>query len=365
MDSAAIRSLINHWFNHRLNSKVNDSSTPVADGTGAHLPVPPTMRAWRVERISERGEMHLRDIEVPRPGPDQYLVRVEAAGLAFGDTLIVRGRYQVKPPLPFTPGSEVLGTIVAGEGGALAVGTRVASASRQGGFAQYALVPRAEAVAIPRGMDAGEALALRSNYPTSLYALRTAGRLQPGETLLVHAAAGGVGSAALKLGKLLGARVVATAGNAAKVQACLDAGADAALDTTDPAWVDAFRALAPGGADLVYDPVGGEVGVQSLRCLAYGARYLIIGFAGGVLTQLPANRLLLHNASAVGVLWGEVRRRDDALAARLTREVYGWHAEGRIRPMPGPSFAFEAAPEALAALGGRATTGKAWLRVPH
>ncbi|KWT85400.1 MULTISPECIES: NADPH:quinone oxidoreductase family protein [unclassified Variovorax] len=327
--------------------------------------LPPTMRAWRVEEITERGEMHLRDIDLPRPGPDQYLVRVDAAGIAFGDTLIVRGKYQVKPPLPFTPGSEVLGTIVQGEGGELAVGTRIASSSRQGGFAQYALVPRTEAIAIPGDIDPGDALALRSNYPTSLFALRTAGRLQPGETLLVHAAAGGVGSAALQLGKLLGARVIATAGSALKLQACLDAGADAALDYGDPGWVDAFRKLAPGGADVIYDPVGGEVGAQSLRCLAFGARYLVIGFAGGALTQLPANRLLLHNASAVGVLWGEVRKRDIALAARLTREVYDWHAEGRIRLMPGQPFAFEQAREALAALEGRTTVGKAWLRVPH
>lgn len=327
--------------------------------------LPPSMRAWRVEEISEGGQMHLRDVKVPQPGPDQYLVRVEAAGLAFGDTLIVRGKYQIKPPLPFTPGSEVLGTIVAGEGGELPVGTRVASSSRQGGFAQYALVPRSEAIAIPQDIDPGEALALRSNYPTSLFALRVAGRLQEGQTLLVHAAAGGVGSAALQLGKLMGARVIATAGGARKAQACLDAGADAALDYGDPGWVDAFRKIAPGSADVIYDPVGGEVGAQSLRCLAFGARYLVIGFAAGALTQLPANRLLLHNASAVGVLWGEVRKRDLALAAQLTQEVYAWHAEGRIRPMPGPSFAFDDACAALAALEGRSTVGKAWLRVPH
>ncbi|MEJ8812968.1 NADPH:quinone oxidoreductase family protein [Variovorax ureilyticus] len=327
--------------------------------------LPPSMRAWRVEEISDRGEMHLRDVEVPRPGPDQYLVRVEAAGLAFGDTLIVRGKYQIKPPLPFIPGSEVLGTIVAGEGGDLPVGTRVASSSRQGGFAQYALVPRSEAVAIPQDIDPGDALALRSNYPTSLFALRMAGRLQPGETLLVHAAAGGVGSAALQLGKLMGARVIATAGGPRKVQACLDAGADAALDYGDPGWADAFRKVAPGGADVIYDPVGGEIGAQSLRCLAFGARYLVIGFAAGTLTQLPANRLLLHNASAIGVLWGEVRKRDLALAAQLTREVYGWHAAGRIRLMPGPSFDFDDAQAALAALEGRSTVGKAWLHVPR
>lgn len=325
--------------------------------------LPASMRAWRVEQITDAGEMHLRDVAVPQPGPDQYLVRVEAAGLAFGDTLIVRGKYQVKPPLPFTPGSEVVGTLVGGEGGTLPPGTRIASSSRQGGFAEYALVPRTETIAIDKDMDAGAALALRSNFPTSLFALRHAGRLQAGETLLVHAAAGGVGSAAVQLGKHMGARVIATAGGAAKVRACREAGADEALDYRDGDWVAAFRALAPGGADVIYDPVGGDIGAQSLRGLAYGARYLVIGFAGGTLTQLPANRLLLHNASAVGVLWGEVRKRDPALATQLTQEVYAWHAQGRIRLLPGQCHPFGEAREALAALEGRASVGKVWLQV--
>lgn len=324
---------------------------------------PATMRAWRVEALAGPGGLRLREVAVPRPGPDQYLVRVQAAGFAFGDTLMLRGRYQVKPPLPFTLGSEVVGIVVAGAGGAHAPGTRIASACRLGGLAEYALVSRAQAVAVPDGMDPGVALALRSNYPTSLYALREVACLRPGETLLVHAAAGGVGSAAVQLGRHLGARVIATTGDARKVQACRAAGAHEALGYDDPDWVSVLRRLALEGADVIYDPVGGEVGVQSLRCLAYGARYLVIGFAGGALTSLPANRLLLHNASALGVLWGEVRRRDPGLAERLIRQVFAWHAEGRLSPLSGASFPFEAAREALAALEGRATTGKAWLRV--
>ena len=322
-----------------------------------------TMRAWRVEQISEAGEMQQREIDVPVPAADEYLVRVEAAGLAFGDTLIVRGKYQVKPPLPFTPGSEIVGAIVRGSGGPLAVGTRIASSCLQGGFAEYAVVARAAAWAIGDGVPAGDALALRSNYPTSLFALRHAGRLKAGETLLVHAGAGGVGSAAVQLGRLLGGRVIATAGGAQKVQACLDAGADAALDYRAEGWVAEVRKLAPAGVDVVLDPVGGETGVQSLRCLAFGARYLVIGFASGTLTALPANRLLLHNASAVGVLWGEVRKRDPALAGELTREIYGWHRDGRLRPLPGHRYDFEQAPEALAALGGRTSVGKVWLDI--
>lgn len=317
------------------------------------------MRAWRVEALSDEGAVQLRDVDLPVPGPDQHLLRVEAAGVAFGDTLIVRGRYQVKPPLPFTPGSDVVGRIVGGD--ALA-GTRVASSTlRQGGFAEYALVPRHEVVAIGDEMPAGAALALRSNFPTSLYALRHAAALKAGETLLVHAAAGGVGSAALLLGKRIGARVIAAAGGPAKVAACEAMGADVAIDSRAGDWVDAVRAAAPDGVDVVYDPVGGETGAQSLRCLTFGARVLVIGFAGGALTALPANRLLLHNASAIGVLWGEVRKREPALSAQITQEVYAAWRAGEL-PLPaGRAFAFDEAPRALAALAGRDSIGKVWL----
>lgn len=323
--------------------------------------VPAMMRAWRVEEISDAGSIIQREIPIPQPGPDQYLVRVEASGLAFGDTLIVRGQYQVKPPLPFTPGSEVVGTIVQGDGGPLAVGARIATSSRQGGFADYALVPRSEAVALPEGLAAGAALALRSNYPTSLYGLREVARLRPGETVLVHAAAGGVGSAAVALAKWMGARVLATVGGARKMEAARALGADEVLDYRDDSWVERVKQLAPDGVDVVYDPVGGDIGVQSLRCLAYGARYLVIGFAGGALTQLPANRLLLHNATAHGVLWGEVRKRDLALAARLTSDVYDAHAAGHLKVLPGRGYSFAQAPEALAALASRGSVGKLWL----
>jgi NADPH2:quinone reductase len=322
------------------------------------------MKAWRVESIGGDDGMRLVDLPVPVPAAEQYLVKVEAAGLNFLDTLLVKGQYQTKPELPFTPGVEVVGTIASDVEGGLPRGTRVACATpvgKFGGYAEYAVVPRAEAIKIQADTPPGTALALRGNYPTSLYALRHAGRLAAGETLLVHAGAGGVGSAAVQLGKLLGARVIATAGSAAKLEACRTIGADHVVDYTDPKWVDAVRAIAPKGVDVVYDPVGGEIGAQSVRCLAFGARLLIIGFAGGGLTQLPANRLLLANASAVGVLWGEVRKRDLAFAARLTDEIHGWYREGRLRPLDASTFDFSDAPAALAALERRQTAGKAIL----
>jgi NADPH2:quinone reductase len=322
------------------------------------------MKAWRVEALSDPGQMRLAELPVPTPADDQYLVKVEAAGLNFLDTLAIKGQYQTKPALPFTPGVEVVGTIVDGEG----AGTRVACATpvgKFGGFAEYALVPRAEAMPIAPDVPPGAALALRGNYPTSLYALRHAGRLQAGETLLVHAGAGGVGSAAVQLGKLMGARVIATAGSAAKRDACAALGADETLDYTDAKWVDEVRKLAPQGVDVVYDPVGGDIGAQSVRCLAFGARLLVVGFAGGTLTQLPANRLLLANASAVGVLWGEVRKREPGLARQLGEEIQDWYRQGRLRPLEASVFDFDDAPAALAALERRQTSGKAILLMRH
>lgn len=327
--------------------------------TAAVSPAPATMQAWRVERL---GALTLCEIAVPQPDASQYLVRVEAAGLAFGDTLMVKGTYQIKPPLPFTLGSEVVGTIES-DGGPLPTGTRVVGVSRQGAFAQYATMAHAEAVPIAADLRDDAALALRGNFPTSLYALRDAAHVQPGETLLVHAAAGGVGSAAVLLGRLMGARVIALAGGERKVQACRALGADHALDSNDPGWLDAVKALAPQGVDVVFDPVGGEAGTQSLRCLAYRARYLVIGFAGGALTALAANRLLLHSASAIGVFWGDTARRDPALAHAITQQIFAWHAEGRLPPPPGVGFPFAQAPDALALLESRGSTGKVVLHV--
>ncbi|MGI4815713.1 MAG: NADPH:quinone oxidoreductase family protein [Janthinobacterium lividum] len=321
------------------------------------------MKAWVVERITEEGELKLLDVPTPVPSSDQYLVRVEAAGLNFLDTLVPRGRYQTKPALPFTPGMEVAGRIVGGDPAGLRDGTRVVCSVHFGGFAEYALVPRGGAIPIGDEMPMEAALALRGNYPTSLYALRNVAQLKAGETLLVHAGAGGVGSAAVRLGKLMGARVIATAGGPHKVAACKAIGADEALDYNSGDWLATVREMVPGGVDVIYDPVGGEVGVRSMRCLAWGARYLVIGFAGGTLTQLPANRLLLQGASAIGVLWGEMRKRDPQLADNLTNDVFNWYREGKLTNLATESHAFEDAPQALHALEARKSTGKVLLKI--
>ena len=319
------------------------------------------MKAWCVERITEAGEMQFRDLPDPVPGLGQYVVRVEAAGVNFLDTLIIRGRYQKKPPLPFTPGAEVAGTILAaGEGATLAPGTRVLAAVETGGYAEAALVAQAATFELPDWMPAAEALALLGvNYPTSYYALHHRAALRAGETVLVHAGAGGVGSAAVQLAKAAGARVIATAGSVEKLDVCRRLGADAVVSYGETDWVDAVRRLTDGrGADVIYDPVGGEVGEQSLRALAWMGRYLVVGFAAGGISKLPANRLLLSNGAALGVFWGEVVNRDPATAASVRAALTALYREGRIPPLIGGRYRLAEAPAALAALAGRATVGK-------
>ena len=319
------------------------------------------MKAWQVERLVEAGEMHLVDIPAPEPGPGAYLVQVEAAGVNFLDTLMLRGRYQRKPALPFVPGVEVAGRILAaGAGAPLAVGQRVCGGIDTGGFAEQAVVPAGAVRLIPHDVPAEIALVLLGvNYPTSYYALHDKARLQAGETVLVHAAAGGVGSAAVQIAKAAGCRVIGTAGSAAKRAACLDLSADDAVDYGQSDWVDQVRALTGGaGVDIVYDPVGGDGAVQSLRALAWQGRYLVIGFAAGTIPALPANRLLLKDAAAFGVFWGEVRERDPATGLRVEASVLALYRQGKLAPLIGGRFLLAQAREAVAQLGSRATSGK-------
>lgn len=327
------------------------------------------MKAWLVERITEAGEMRFGECPAPQPGPRDYLVRVEAAGVNFLDTLMLRGRYQRKPALPFTPGVEVVGIVTAAGAEAplapgaelpLTPGTRICASIETGAFAEQALVPWGAARPVPDGVPAEDALVLLGvNYPTSFYALHNRARLQPGETVLVHAAAGGVGSAAVQIAKATGARVIATAGTAEKRELCRGLGADEVIDYAAPDWVDRLRAMTGGaGADVIYDPVGGAVGVQSLRGLAWHGRYLVIGFAAGSIPDLPANRLLLKEASAMGVFWGEVCKRDPAAAAQVADAVLALYRAGRLSPLIGARFPLAEAQDALDRLARRETVGK-------
>ena len=334
---------------------------PTAPHGGA---LPTTAGAWRVEQITGDGAMYWRDLPMPAPGPGHYLVRVEAAGLNFLDTLMIRGRYQRKPTLPFTPGVELAGRIVAaGADTPLELGRRVFATVETGAFAAYARIPASAAKPIDDDVAAETAIFLLGvNYPTSYYALHHRAQLRPGETVLVHAAAGGVGSAAAEIARAAGCRVIATAGSAEKRQACLARGADAALDPAAPNWVDQLRELTAGqGADVIYDPVGGDVALQSLRGLAWHGRYLVIGFASGTIPALPANRLLLKEAVAIGIAWGATAERDPAIAVTVADALLGMFRRGILDPIVGGRFPLDQAPHALDLLQRRASMGKLFL----
>ena len=317
------------------------------------------MKAWLVEAITEAGAMRLADIAEPVAGPGQYVIEIEAAGLNFLDALMLRGKYQVKPKLPFTPGVEAVGTILSAHDSPLPAGTRVI-ASLQGAYAERAVVDASAAEAIDDTVPAADAVALFGVvYCTSWHALHHRAALQPGETVLVHAAAGGVGSAAVQIAIAAGCRVIATAGGPGKVAQARALGAELAIDYGKEDWVEAVRGFTGGrGADVIYDPVGGEVGERSLRCLAWHGRYLIVGFAAGPIPALAANRLLLKEAAAIGVYWGGAAAADPALAARVRAAVLALYRSGAVKPLIQGRFPLDRADEALASLAGRGSVGK-------
>jgi NADPH2:quinone reductase len=323
------------------------------------------MKAWMVEAITPEGRMRLADVPDPVAGAGQYVVAVEAAGLNFLDALMLRGRYQTKPPLPFTPGVEAVGRIVAaGAGATLQVGTRVA-ASGQGCYAEQVLVAATAADPIPDDIPAAEAVSLFGVvYGTAWHALHNRAALQPGKTVLVHAAAGGVGSATVQLAVAHGCRVLATAGGPEKVAIARELGAELAIDYGAEDWVERVRSYTGGrGADVIFDPVGGEVGERSLRCLAWHGRYLVVGFAAGPIPSLAANRFLLKESSAVGVFWGAATANDPGLRPRAHAALLALYRAGRVKPLVRDRFALEEAEKALASLAGRGSVGKVVLSV--
>lgn len=320
-----------------------------------------TMRAWRVAEFGAPEAMTLDAVERPEPGPGQALVKVRYAALNFFDGLMIRGKYQVKPERPFTPGCEISGEVVAvGPGAAVAVGARVCGQPDWGAFADYCVMRADQLRAVPDAVDLKAAAAVPVVYPTAHVALRRRGMLAEGETLLVTAAAGGVGVAAVQLGKAWGAKVIALAGGAEKCRVARENGADHAFDYSgDVDWVEAIRDLTDGrGADVIYDPVGGDVFDKALKVLAFEGRAVIIGFAGGEIQKIAANRLLLKNASAVGAIWGGYLARDPDYANVVVNDVFRMMAAGDIAPAISGVYPLAKTPDALAALDTRKTWGK-------
>ncbi|MCR8726759.1 NADPH:quinone oxidoreductase family protein [Frigidibacter sp. ROC022] len=298
----------------------------------------------------------------PVPGPGEVLVRIAAAGLNFADLLMIEGRYQVRPPLPFVPGLEAAGTVIAlGPGTqAPAVGSRVMVIGGEGTLAELAAVPAERCLPIPETMDFATAAAFPVAYGTSHLALTRRARLEPEETLLVLGAAGGVGLTAVEIGHAMGARVIAAARGAAKLEVARAAGADHLIDSGSEDLREAVKAL--GGCDVVYDPVGGDLFTAALRACRPEARILTIGFASGTVPPVPANILLVKNVSVLGFYWGGYMAFNPAAVTESLAQLTAWHTLGRLKPHISHLLPPERLDEGLAAMRGRTSTGKIVIR---
>jgi NADPH2:quinone reductase len=320
------------------------------------------MRALLCTEFGAVDRLAVRDVPPPgAPAADEVLIEVEAAGVNFADLLMINGQYQEKPSLPFTPGLEIAGIVRGCGAGVTRVrpGDRVAAALDRGGFAAQAVARDTDVFAIPPAMEAATAAGFLIAYGTAHGALCWRADLRPGDVLLVHGAAGGVGLTAVEVGKALGATVIATAGEADKLAVAKAHGADHLINYRAENIRDRVKEICNGGgADVVFDPVGGAAFEASLRCVNWGARLVIVGFAGGQVPQVPANVLLVKNISAVGFYWGSYRRHRPALLKAQFRELFQWWQEGRLKPMISHRFELAEAPAALALLRDRKSTGK-------
>ena len=305
--------------------------------------------------------LRVEEVPSPRPGPDEVVVEVKASSLNFPDALLVQGLYQVKPPLPFSPGMELAG-IVTGVGAGvrnLAPGDRVIASPGRGGFAQECLVSADRVTPLPAGMDFETGSAFLLTYCTSLHALQDCGHLEPGETLVVLGAAGGVGTSAIEVAKAMGARVIAAASSEEKLAFCKKLGADETIDYQGADLRQRILDLTSGkGADVVYDPVGGAHTEAALRATAWRGRLLVIGFASGVIPQVKLNHVLLKERSLVGVYWGDWVQRNPDAQRRNVEKLAAWFAQGRVRPAVSERVSLAEAPAAMTRLLQRKVTGK-------
>jgi NADPH2:quinone reductase len=322
------------------------------------------VKALRVHELGEPDRvLRIEDGSEPELRAGDVRLRVRAASLNFPDVLMCRGEYQVKPPLPFTPGAEVAGVVE--EAGAdvdgIGVGDRVLAIPNfgPGGFAEVTTAPAAGVFAIPESMPFAAAAALHVVYQTGHLALHHRAQLRPGETLLVHAGAGGVGSAAIQLGLAAGARVIATAGGPEKVDVCRKLGAHLAIDYREQDFVEPVKKFTDGrGADVVYDPVGGDTYDRSTKCIAFEGRILIIGFTGGRFAEARTNHVLIKNYSIVGVHWGLYNVLDPALVRATHADLVRLFEAGAIDPLISERVTLGDVPAALSRLGSRGTYGK-------
>jgi NADPH2:quinone reductase len=327
------------------------------------------MRAVQIADLTGP-ESALKEVDLPEPEPSHPLtpgsgvvIDVHAAGVSFPEVLQTRGEYQIKPDLPFVPGSEVAGTVrSAPEGSGLGEGDRVASCCMLGGWAEVAVGPDFLTFGLPDELDFAQGSGLILNYHTAYFSLAMRGRLKEGETVLVHGAAGGVGTASLQVAKGLGARTIAVVSSDEKERIAREAGADDVV-RSDGAWKDEAKELSDGGVDVVIDPVGGDRFTDSLRSLGENGRLVVVGFTGGSIPEVKVNRLLLNNTEVVGAGWGAFVMGKRDVNRQIGEAVNRLVDEGFVRPIVGARFPLEQAAEALKLIDGRGATGKVVLEL--
>ena len=319
------------------------------------------MKALLCREYGPIERLKVEEVPSPRPGPTEVVVEVKASSLNFPDALLVQGLYQVKPPLPFSPGMELAGIVKDVGAGVRGVksGDRVVASPGRGGFAQECVVPADRLSPLPAGMDFETGSAFVLTYCTSLHALKDCGHLQPGETLVVLGAAGGVGTSAIEVGKAMGAKVIAAASSEEKLAFCKELGADDGIDYEKSDLRQRILDLTRGkGADVVYDPVGGAHTEAALRATAWRGRLLVIGFASGVMPQVKLNLALLKERSLVGVYWGDWTQHDPEGQRRNVEQLAAWFAQGRTKPAISERVSLEEAPGAMVRLLQRKVKGK-------
>lgn len=319
------------------------------------------MKAVLCKEYGPPDSLVLEDVESLKPAKGQVVVSVKACGVNFPDILIIQGKYQFKPPLPFAPGGEVAGIVKeVGEGiDSVNVGDRVIAFIGWGGFAGEVLTDPTRLIPIPADMDFTTAAAFVLTYGTSHYALKDRAQLKPGETLLVLGAAGGVGLAAVELGKVMGARVIAAASTGEKLEVCTQRGADEVINYLDEDLKVRVKELTGGnGVDVVFDPVGGDFSEAALRSMAWGGRHLVIGFTAGEIPRVPLNLPLLKGCSVVGVFWGSFMARESGHYRENIQELLSWFSAGKIKPYISATYPLEQAAKALNDVMNRKVKGK-------
>ncbi len=322
------------------------------------------MHAWLCENPVGVDALTWKEMPTPTPGAGEVLLEIKAASLNFPDILIVQNKYQMKPPLPFVPGSEYAGVVQALGAGVthLKVGQSVACLSGTGGFGTHTLAPAERCMPLPPGFSFVDAAAFIMTYATSHHALVDRAQLKAGETVLVLGAAGGVGTAAIQIAKVMGAKVIAAASSDEKCALCKSIGADSTINYAKENlqnFREAIKALTGGnGPDVIYDPVGGDFAEPAFRSIAWRGRYLVVGFAAGPIPALPFNLALLKGASIVGVFWGDYSRREPKANAAMMAELAQWYGQGKIKPVIDSTMPMAELKAAYAHMGSRGVKGK-------